>query len=349
MKPPESRTAPTLDDVAKAASVSTATVSRCINAPKMVSLPTRERVQAAIEQLGYTPNFAARFMAVKRTFTIGAIIPTMENAIFARGLQAFQEELNRRGYTLLVSSTAYKPNAETEQIRTLVARGADGLFLIGHDRDPATYEYLEQQRVPTLVAWSYDPEARVPSVGFDNRAAMRALAETVIGLGHRRIAMISGISQGNDRARLRIAGVKDALVAHGLGAAQFVPTEVPYGISDGKSAFINLMSGDVRPSVVLCGNDVLAVGAMRGAEELGLGVPDDISITGFDDIELAQVVSPALTTVHVPHRDMGRLAADELVGMIEEARPGRSRLLETRVMNRATVKRLASTGSQRQT
>ena len=97
MKSSNARTAPTLDDVAKAARVSTATVSRCINEPKMVSEPTRERVEAAIQSLGYTPNFAARFMAVKRTFTIGAIIPTMENAIFARGVQAVQEEWNRRG------------------------------------------------------------------------------------------------------------------------------------------------------------------------------------------------------------------------------------------------------------
>ena len=344
MKSSNARTAPTLDDVAKAARVSTATVSRCINEPKMVSEPTRERVEAAIQSLGYTPNFAARFMAVKRTFTIGAIIPTMENAIFARGVQAFQEELNRRGYTLLVSSSAYKPNAEQEQIRTLVARGADGLFLIGHDRDPAAYDYLEAQGVPALVAWSYDPERRLPSVGFDNRAAMRAMTEKVIRMGHRRIAMISGISQGNDRARARIEGVRDAMAAHGLEPAALDPIEVPYGIAEGKAAFAQVISRTSGPSIVLCGNDVLAVGAIRGAEELGLKVPDDISITGFDDIEIAQVVSPALTTVHVPHRDMGRFAAEELIGMIEDERAGQSRLLETRIMDRATVKNLVETG-----
>ncbi len=346
MKLSNSRTAPTLDDVAKAARVSTATVSRCINDPKMVLQKTRDRVDAAIEQLGYTPNFAARFMAVKRTFTVGAIIPTMENAIFARGLQAFQETLNLRGYTLLVSSTGYKPEAEQKQIKTLVARGADGIFLIGHDRDPAIYDYLDQQNVPSLVAWSYDPAAPVPSVGFDNRAAMRALAETVINKGHKRIAMISGISLGNDRARLRIEGVRDAMTAHGLDPATLDLTQVTYGVSHGKAAFADLMSRGTRPSVVLCGNDVLAVGAMRGAEELGLKVPDDVSITGFDDIELAEVVSPALTTVHVPHRDMGRLAALELIGMIEEDRAGHSTPLDTKIMDRATVRTLGNPDKQ---
>ncbi len=136
------RSAPTLDDVAKMADVSTATVSRCLNSPDRVVEATRKRVLSAVDALGYTPNFAARVMAAKRSFTIGAIIPTMENAIFARGLQSFQEELHQRGYTLLVSSSAYKPEIEEEQIRTLIARGADGLLLIGHDRDPKIYDFL---------------------------------------------------------------------------------------------------------------------------------------------------------------------------------------------------------------
>ncbi|MCX8954377.1 LacI family DNA-binding transcriptional regulator, partial [Ruegeria sp. NA] len=174
------RSAPTLDDVAKAAGVSTATVSRCLNNPQQVVEATRKRVLSTVEELGYTPNFAARVMAAKRSFTIGAIIPTMENAIFARGLQAFQEEIHQRGYTLLVSSSAYEPEAEKDQIRTLVARGADGLLLIGHDRDADIYDYLDRRKVPALVAWSFLPDKPVPSVGFDNRKAMKALADQII-------------------------------------------------------------------------------------------------------------------------------------------------------------------------
>jgi len=136
------RTTPTLEDVAMAAGVSTATVSRSLNTPDRVEEKTRTRVLDVVEQLGYTPNFAARVMAAKRSFTVGAIIPTMENAIFARGIQAFQEELYQRGYVLLVSSFLYDPEIEKDQIRTMVARGADGLLLIGHDRDPRIYEYL---------------------------------------------------------------------------------------------------------------------------------------------------------------------------------------------------------------
>jgi len=334
---PDPQTPPTLDDVARRAGVSTATVSRCVNDPKVVRAPTRERVEAAIRDLGYTPNFAARVMAAKRTFTIGAIIPTMENAIFARGLQAFQEELHRRGYTLLVSSSAYRAEAEAEQIRTLVARGADGLLLIGHDRDPDLLDYLDRQRVPALVAWSHDDTARAPSIGFDNRAAMHALADRVIALGHRDIAMISGISHHNDRARMRIAGVRDAMAAGGLDPQSLRLAEVPYGIEDGAGAFRDLMARRPTPSAVLCGNDVLAAGALRGAAKLGLEVPEQVSITGFDDIELARLVTPGLSTVHVPHREMGRLAAQELVAMIEEQRPGVSQCLTTAVKHRASL------------
>ncbi len=334
---PDSGPPPTLDDVARIAKVSTATVSRCVNDPRLVSRPTREKVQAAINALGYTPNFAARSMAAKRTLTIGAIIPTMENAIFARGVQAFQEELHARGYTLLISSSAYRADVEEEQIRTLVARGADGLLLIGHDRDAAIYDYLERQRVPVLAAWSFDLAARIPSIGFDNRRAMQSLAEQVIVAGHRRLAMISASSAQNDRARMRIYGVRDAMAAHGLDPETLELIEVSYDVQEGADAFETLMQRQPRPTIVLCGNDVLAVGALRGAEKLGLRVPQDVSVTGFDDIELAQVVRPGLTTVHVPHREMGRLAAQELVEMIEEKRTGRSQELTATIVNRASV------------
>lgn len=333
----DTNAAPTLDDVARLADVSTATVSRCLNDPEKLSRTTRDRVQAAIKTLGYTPNFAARSMAAKRTFTIGAIIPTMENAIFARGLQAFQEELDRRGYTLLVSSTGYKPDAEEKQIRNLVARGADGLLVIGHDRDSGLYDYLKQQRVPVLVTWSFDESATTPSIGFDNRSAMRACAERVIAQGHHRIAMISSMSAQNDRARMRIAGVRDAMAANGLDPSSLALVEVPYTFDDGEAAFLELMQGTPRPSIVMCGSDVLAVGAIHGARKLGLRVPQDVSITGFDDIELAQVTDPELTTVRVPHHQMGRLAATELVAMIEEKRPGVAKRLETEFIERGSV------------
>lgn len=318
-QPTPGKNAPTLHDVAARAGVSTATVSRCLNSPGQVVEGTRVRVMAAVQELGYSPNFGARVMAAKRTNTIGAIIPTMENAIFARGLQAFQEELRQHGYTLLVASSSYKADIEAEQIRALVARGADGLLLIGHDRDPAIYQFLDAQRVPTLIAWSHDAAATRPSIGFDNRATMRALALAVIGMGHKRLAVISGHTATNDRARDRLAGIRQAMSESGLAGTPLPIIETSYAIENGAQAFGELMQAQDRPTAVMCGNDVLAVGAMRRARELGIDVPREVSVTGFDDLELAQVTIPQLTTVHVPHREMGYKAAQMLVAKVQNS------------------------------
>jgi len=334
---------PTLDDVARAAGVSTATVSRCLNTADKVSETTRARVMRAVEALGYTPNFGARAMAAKRTFTIGAIVPTMENAIFARGLQAFQENLNEKGYTLLVSSSGYSPEAEAEQVRTLVARGADGLLLIGYERDSAIYDYLMRRGVPTLLAWAYQADNTRPSIGFDNRATMMALADKVLDLGHRDLAVISGIVKGNDRAAERVEGIKDAARARGLDPEAVQVVETTYEIESGASAFEDLITRSPRPSVVMCVSDVLGVGALRRAREMGFDVPGDVSITGFDDMELARIVTPQLTTVHVPHREMGWLAAEELVRMVENKAVGTASRLECAIELRGSTRDL--TGS----
>lgn len=328
---------PTLEDVAKAAGVSTATVSRCLNLPDRVAKATLDRVTKTVQDMGYTPNFGARAMAAKRTFTIGAIIPTMENSIFARGLQAFQEELNRRGYTLLVSSTGYNTNVEQEQIRALVSRGADALLLIGYERDPSIYAFLENRDVPVLIAWAFSEHQPLTSIGFDNRRSMHRLAKHVIGLGHKNIAVISGVTKWNDRAQQRLDGIKDAVREAGRDPADLPVIETPYGVQSGREALDRLMAADVRPTVVMCGNDVLAVGALRRAQDMGLRVPEDLSITGFDDIELAEIVTPRLATVHVPHREMGRAAATELVNLVEKTSAGNSVELQTVVELRESL------------
>ncbi|MDU9005972.1 LacI family DNA-binding transcriptional regulator [Sedimentitalea todarodis] len=331
------RKAPTLNDVARQAGVSTATVSRCLNFPDQVTAKTRETVMSAVRKLAYSPNFGARVMAVNRTNTIGAIIPTMENAIFARGLQAFQEELRRHGYTLLVASSSYRADIEEEQIRSMVSRGADGLLLIGHERDPAIYRFLETQDVPALVAWSHDCTKSLPSIGFDNRKSMRALAEKVIEMGHRRMAVISAAMKTNDRASLRVHGIRDAMNSAGLDPAELPIIETTYSIDAGAQAFDQLLAAPVPPTAVICGNDVLAVGAIKQARALGLDVPGDVSVTGFDDIELATIVEPALTTVHVPHRDMGTRSASMLIGLVEKKCIGEAIELEADVRLRGSL------------
>lgn len=328
---------PTLDDVARAAGVSTATVSRCLNAPERVIAPTRERVMAAVTALGYTPDFGGRALASRRTNTVGAIIPTMENAIFARGLQSFQEALSKAGKTLLVASSSYDPARERAQMEALIGRGADGLLLIGSARPESSVEYLRRRGVPYVGAWNLGPESEGFFVGFDNAAAASELTAKVIAQGHRRIAMIGGISEMNDRAAARIAGVRTAVDTANLDGGLIDVIEAPYAFHDGAEAFARLMEASPRPTAVICGNDVLAIGAMQRAREMGLSVPEDISITGFDDIDISEMVNPGLTTVRVPHRRMGEAAAEMLLKLINKEPVERQIEISTSIIERGTL------------
>ncbi len=333
---------PTLEDVAGLAGVSTATVSRVLNEPERVSAKTRSRVKAAVAHFDYTPHFGGRALASNRTNTVGAVIPTMENAIFARGLQALQEALAEDGVTLVVATSNYDPEREAQQIRTLLGRGVDGFVLIGEARDPALYTMLERRGVPFVLVWSWRPDCPWPCVGFDNRAAARAMAERVFELGHRRIAMIAGVTRGNDRAAARVDGVRDALAARGLHLDESSLIESPYRLEAGADAARQLLAATPtpwqnRPTAIVCGNDVLAAGALTAIRDLGLKAPADVSVTGFDDIDLALVLDPSLTTVHVPHRRMGQAAARLLLRLRAREDDTTNVVFETALVERGSL------------
>lgn len=306
---------PTLDDVARLARVSPATASRAINQPHRVREETRLRVEAAVSDLRYAPNFGGRVLASRRTDTFGAIIPTMENAIFARALQTMQETMGEAGRTLLLATSDYNADREARQVTTLLGRGVDGLMLIGEAREPAVYVELERRGTPCVLTWIWRPDCPWPCVGFDNRAAARAMAALVLRYGHRRIAMIAGITKDNDRAGERVAGVRAELDAHGLRLEPSQLIESEYTLAAGAAAAGQLLSLSSRPTAIVCGNDVLAAGAYLAARDRGLLIPGDLSITGFDDIDIAEMLDPPLTTVHIPHRRMGVAAARLLLAL----------------------------------
>ncbi|MCP4183718.1 MAG: substrate-binding domain-containing protein [Hyphomicrobiales bacterium] len=306
---------PTLEDVARVAGVSTATVSRSLNSPNSVAKNTLLRVKSAVDQLGYSPNFGARALAAKRTNAVGAVIPTMENAIFARGLQAFQETLFENGSTLLVASSSYQREREEVQIRSLIAGGADAILLIGEDRREGIYEFLKKRGIPYVLAWNFRQDSDHCFVGFDNRAAAREMAIKVLKLGHTKIGMIAGLTLENDRARDRVTGVREAISEFNISERDFCLKEAQYDFTSAGDAVETLLENGPRPTAIICGNDILAIGATKRLKSLGLCVPQDISITGFDDIEVSSIIEPELTTVHIPHREMGKIAAEQLLEM----------------------------------
>lgn len=333
------REPPTLEDVALSSEVSTATVSRFLNNPEKVAKATRTKIQKAIQKLGYTPNFGGRMLASSKVRMVGAIIPTMTNAMFSNGIQAFQEELSKSGITLLIASSNYDPEQELQQIQSLLASGAGGLLLIGAERPKKTVRFLRQRKLPYVIAWAFHDDDEFYA-GFNNRRAARHLAKVVIDHGHRKIAMIAGISDKNDRAGDRILGVKDAINSHPQSARLVDLIEVKYRMEAGGDAFDTLMSKKDKPSVIMCGNDVLAAGVVMRARERGVRVPEDVSVTGFDDLNIASALTPPLTTVRVPHYAMGRTAAKLLLKLIEKDDSADSIEFETEIILRHSLGRI---------
>ncbi|MFZ5556303.1 MAG: LacI family DNA-binding transcriptional regulator [Pseudomonadota bacterium] len=302
-----------LSDVARLAGVSTATVSRALSLPQKVRPETLEKIQRVIKKLGYVPHGAARALALRRTFTIGAVVPTLDNAIFAETTHALQKTLDEAGYTLLLACHEFNPDVETRVARTLIERGVDGVVLFGTDHQKPLWQLIETLQLPYVLSWAFDKTGARPCVGFDSRAAGRRVAEYLIDLGHRRFAMISGLTATNERHRARVQGVKDALAARGIPLEPACVVEKQFSPNAGREAMHELLKMKVPPTAVICGNDVLAIGAIAECHAAGLEVPGDLSITGFDDMAIASMISPGLTTVRFPAYELGKLAAENLL------------------------------------
>lgn len=309
---------PRLEDVARLARVSTATVSRVLNRPSAVTPELRKSVQQAVENLGYVPHGAARALASRRSNTIGAVIPTVDNAIFASSVQALQACLYDAGLTLLLASSDYDYERERRQVQSLIERGIDGLIMVGERRDGSVYELLEMKQIPFVNTWIYDDASPHPCIGFDNRRAAHQVASYVLDIGHRRVAMVAGITVGNDRAAERVEGVRAALAERGASLAPGHLLEHAYEYAEGRRAASQLLATRPRPTAIVCGNDILALGVLFECRARGLEVPGDVSITGFDDLELAANVDPPLTTMRVPATEMGRRAAEYLLSRLND-------------------------------
>jgi len=298
------------------AGVSVATVSRVINAPHTVREPLRERVEAALRTLDYIPDPAARALASKRMNTIGVVVPALGTAIFADWMVALQHRLDQHGLALLTASSEYEPDKEHRAIVSLLNRGVDGVVLVGNDHLPETYKLLRQRGVPAICAYTDDSSAGVPGVGFDHREAMRELARYMVRVGHRDIGVVTSPLRHNDRVSARLQGIRDALAqVHGELPADRV-LEVPYSAVEGRKAFARLMDRHPSITAVMCTTDILAFGAILEAARLGYRVPDDVSITGFDDLELAEHMLPPLTTVRSPSQAIGTACADAIMKLI---------------------------------
>jgi LacI family transcriptional regulator len=303
-----------LVDVAREAGVSPATVSRAISQPQLLSGDTLRRVRESAGKLGYSPDAAARALASGRSMTIGAVMPTLDNAIFSRALQAMQTTLAAEGYQLLVASHDYNASAEGDAVRTLLARGIDGLMLVGAERAPETLALLQSSRLPVVLTWRSGPDT--PSVVVDNEKAGALAARHLLDLGHRRIGMITGGQKFNDRQKARLKGAREALEAAGVGLPPSLVCEQQTTLAGGRTGCAMLLELADRPTAIIGGIDLIAIGCMIEAQARGLSVPGDLSVAGIDDLDMSAHLSPSLTTVHVPTAAIGAAAAKMLVTLL---------------------------------
>jgi LacI family transcriptional regulator len=303
----ELRVIPTVraQDVAFAAGVSLATVSRTFNNPDLVRPMIRQQVLDAAQRLGWMPNGAARALAMNRTYTVGAILPTIGHLNFARQIEA-----------LLLGCSNYDPQQGLRHVESMLVRGVDGLVLLGEDYPPETFALLKTREIPYVVTYTFQDNGKHPYIGFSHYAAYQTITNYLLELGHRSFGLILQKTTNNSRVQERKRAVIETLASKGLLVHPRHYAEGPLGLEYGRIALRSVLSQSPKPTAIICGNDHLAIGALLEAKQLGISVPGQLSITGFDDIELAANCEPSLTTMRAPDYEIGRLAGKYLVSKL---------------------------------
>jgi len=312
--------APGIIEVAKRAGVSPATVSRFYNTPEIVRGPTRVRIETAARELGYIRDRLAGTLHNRFSGTFGLIVPTIDNAIFSEMIEAFSARLIDNDRTMLIAAHGYDLTLETAIVRSLLERRIDGVVLVGFDHEDVPMNMLAQRDVAVMSIWNYHADAEVPCVGADNVEAGAIVARHIVGLGHRDIAFIFPATGSNDRARDRIEGALETCRAAGVEAGDGRVITSPYDVGEAKRLTRELLSRS-PPSAIICGNDIIARGALYACQALRVAVPEDVSIVGIGDFRGSEHMEPGLTTVRLPARRIGQIAADTVLTMSETGRP----------------------------
>lgn len=303
----------TLETLAARSGISAATLSRVLNHPQLVRAPLRARAERLLRDAGYVAHGAARSLASKRSRTMGAVVPTIDSALFAKIVEGLQQAIHAGGYQLLLASSGYDLEREGAEVRALLERGVDGLMLIGAVHAAETPAMLLGRGVPFVTTCHHDATAAWPTIGWNNERESERIADYLLDIGHRRFGVIAGVGAGNDRAADRLTGFRRALARRNVRLAEGAVLERAYSVPAARQAMAALLRLPKRPSAVLCGNDILAYGALQECLWQELRVPQDISISGFDNIEMAAHCRPGITTLDVPAAEIGAIAGRTLL------------------------------------
>ena len=325
-----------LRDVAAAAEVSVATVSRVLNSPKTVSEKTRLRVQEAIDTLHFVPSAAARAINSGRTRIAGALVPTLDNAIFAKFLAALESGFGEKGLSLVVATTNGDPDVEAKEAQGLVDIGAEALIVSGITHSSGFDDLIARTRLPVIATSFYDPSYRLPTIGYDNAAASTMALQFLLSTGHKKISVVHGPTQNNDRTRARLSGLN---IPHNKVVIQKIETEVT--LKGGSVAAKELLESNSQCTAILCLSDVLALGVLFELQRQKVRVPEDLSLMGIDDLPSSSFTVPEITTVHLPVTRMGERTAEAAVQWIENQVIPKSQLIEASLIIRRSTQQIA--------
>jgi DNA-binding LacI/PurR family transcriptional regulator len=322
---PRPPSVPTMRDIASVARVSQSTVSRVLNdAPTRVPIAaeTRERVLLAARQLGYRPNPLARGLRGAPTMLLGAIVRDITDPFFAGAIEALSVEAMGRGYNVVLGHAHGRADEALALTAVLETRHCDAIVLLGDMQDqPRLLADIKGSIVPVVALWQGSSPLAVPTVDVDNRAGIRAALEHLVGLGHERIAFVSGRPLGDIRERQ--AAFVEFMGERSLAIPDGYIRQVPNTPGGGEAALRALVTLGPPPTAVVTSTDTMAFGVLHAAHSLGRTVPDELSVVGFDDILLASHTIPALTTIRMPTADIVREGVQLAVESARDARTAR--------------------------
>jgi DNA-binding LacI/PurR family transcriptional regulator len=300
-----------LQEVARRAKVSTATVSRVLNNSGLVKSSTRSRVMKAVEELRYHPNLHARSLAGGKSRSIGVIISNIENPFFLDIYKAVEAGAHASGYEVVMANTDYRSERLVTSIRLMIGRRVAGVAAVVSEMDPELIEELNGSKIPVVFYDVGAPRENITSIRVNYRRGMEKLIDYLYSLGHRRLGFVGHhamLGPINERAKVVVeAASRYADVRVGTAADSDA-------LEGGRRAVRSLLASDPTLSAIICVNDLMAVGVLRELRDRGIRVPQDVSVTGFDNIKLAQYCYPGLTSVHIPRDEIGEIICRSLIG-----------------------------------
>ena len=309
--------APTMRDLGAAAGVAPITVSRALRGDASVLPETKAAVLKAAKELGYVQNHAARAFSKRGSKLIAMIVPNVSNSVFAETIDGLTDFLNPIGFSLSLGYSGYSKENEERLVRTLLGYNPDGFIVTGFTHTKATRALLKNAGIPVVEMWNIGQKPIDMAVGFSNFRAAREMTRYLIERGHKRIHYAGGTQTDNERTQAREAGYREALADAGLKVDETGIVSLPMEFTSGCDLARAVSARKRRPDAIFIASDIIAAGFVLECRRLGIRVPQDIAVAGFDNTSLSGIMDPPLTTVQVPRREIGEVAGQMLLQRLQ--------------------------------